>query len=505
MNHRSFLLWLAVAVFVGACGDDGVDTPPPVDEPEPESTTDPEPEPTPEPEVPSLTPASGSAAGYYEVTLTLPVDDIDPESVTGVTLGGVNAINLTAGDSELTMMVQGHGEGGPVEVVVELDDETTSLGEIFTYDAPLDPRFARVVGIGASLTQGVQRGTPTYHGSLMSPPALIARQMGGWVGLPLFHPEFLPQITTADIGPPPDCVPPSLVDFVTESSAEIFGKLADPESGKFGYQYARVDADIEVRNLAVGGNKLRDIVHGPDEDDLGGNFMSHMVYDPHGEFLGPISMTQLDMAEALKPTLIVTTDLYGNDIINAIVGEDIVDPSDMTELAELEADLEELVGRMAATGAEVFLATLPEPSLLPATNFARKRMKELGVENGEELIAEVEQRAVDANAAMTVLAAQYENVHIVDTYTQTQDLVANGVQVGEHLLTSKVFGGLLGLDGVHFTDTGYAAMSQVFIDAINEALGTDIPPIDLEAIYAADVESRAAYEAAGFDVDACAP
>jgi hypothetical protein len=59
---------------------------------------------------------------------------------------------------------------------------------------------------------------------------------------------------------------------------------------------------------------------------------------------------------------------------------------------------------------------------------------------------------------------------------------------------------LLGFDGVHFTDTGYALFANLFIDAINQSLGTKVPQIDMAAIVAADAGLPAAILAAGLDV-----
>ena len=70
--------------------------------------------------------------------------------------------------------------------------------------------------------------------------------------------------------------------------------------------------------------------------------------------------------------------------------------------------------------------------------------------------------------------------------------------------TVQKFGGLLGTDGVHFSDAGYAMVANLFIDAINAELGLDIPPIDLEPIVRADRASPAALVDAGLPIDQCA-
>ena len=45
-------------------------------------------------------------------------------------------------------------------------------------------------------------------------------------------------------------------------------------------------------------------------------------------------------------------------------------------------------------------------------------------------------------------------------------------------------GGILSFDGIHPSNTGYALIAYAFINAINEAYGTSIPQVDLQAAYA---------------------
>lgn len=56
---------------------------------------------------------------------------------------------------------------------------------------------------------------------------------------------------------------------------------------------------------------------------------------------------------------------------------------------------------------------------------------------------------------------------------------------------------------MHFTDTGYAMFANLFLETINEALGTEVPLIDLDPIAASDAGSPSAIAAAGLDVSQC--
>jgi lysophospholipase L1-like esterase len=53
-----------------------------------------------------------------------------------------------------------------------------------------------------------------------------------------------------------------------------------------------------------------------------------------------------------------------------------------------------------------------------------------------------------------------------------------------HLVGSTaVTGGVLSFDGIHPSNTGYALIAYIFIKTINAAYGTDIPEVDLTAVY----------------------
>ncbi len=92
------------------------------------------------------------------------------------------------------------------------------------------------------------------------------------------------------------------------------------------------------------------------------------------------------------------------------------------------------------------------------------------------------------NAALAEAIAPYPNLHLVDFSSAVKQL-ANGVEVDGDELTTNYFGGLISLDGLHFTDTGYALFANLMISRINETLRSTIPYVDLFAVHAADALS----------------
>jgi lysophospholipase L1-like esterase len=457
-----------------------------------------------------LAPEGGPVSGYYRLELAEP--GVDPALVTMVAVGSNRALALEVLDAHrLAVMVQGDPVAGTASIVYH--GETTVVGgRPFTYTPPRDPRFERLVAFGASLTMGVQNGVPTHLGGLMSPPAQLARQLHGYCPLPLLIEQFLPEMTAADIGPAPACAPPDVAAFATQSAGEVFAVL------KHGYQAARVDPDLVPHNVAVGNARIRTMLYGPEENDFAGNFLANLVYDPYrsGAFA-----SQIELLEWLEPTLVISTDLYGNDVAAAMLAGDVIDPSLNTPTEAFEADLNALVPRLAATGAEVFLANMPRPSILPLTQEKKARMIEVAVaealEQGTDpeaaaavaeaeadaAIAEVDAQAATFNDLLSAAASEHDNVHVIDLAAAVEAVAVTGIDAGGQKLDARKFGGLLSLDGVHFTDTGYALLANLFIDAINAELATSVPAIDLDVVIATDRGSPAALAAGGFDVDAC--
>ena len=462
-------------------------------------------------EIASVNPGEGPGSGYFEVRVDSPTTPAD--RVTAVRFGQQLALEpRPLGPNAVSVLVQGAPSAGPAPVAIETEMGTVVLDVAFTYSGPRSDHFARVVAIGASLSQGVQNGVPTFHGGLMSPPAQLARQLGGYFPLPLLIPGFLREISVDDIGPAPACLPPDIVAHVTESAFEVLEVLSQ------GYDAARSDPDITVANLAVGGSKLKTVLEGPAEEDFAGNFLGRLVLEPYT--IGPIERAQLEHLEDRQPTLIVSTDLYGNDAAASLLQGDVIDPSLITPFEDFDADLTALVERLVATGAQVFLANMPRPSLLPLTSTKRQRMIDAAVAEAidagddpvaaaaaeaeaEAAIAETDMRTVEMNARLSELADVYLNVHVVDLAATVDEIAEAGLAAGGQALSTKKFGGLLSLDGVHFTDTGYAMVANELIDAINTELGTSVPLVDLDRVVENDAGSPKAIARAGLDVSQC--
>jgi len=277
--------------------------------------------------------------------------------------------------------------------------------------------------------------------------------------------------------------------------------FTDPESGDFSFEAMRVDPEVEVMNISVGNSKVVHLLDGLPPNDLAANFLGHLVYDPFGEILAPLPETPIERVEHLAPTLVLSTDLYGNDVLRPLLN----DPKPMTaeELETIAEALKVVLDRLAATGAQVFLTSLPDPSLLPAAKRHLKDVEDEALSDVEAFLSSLQNAALHLNAIAAERAAAHGNLHIVDMVAPVAAIAADGLMVGGQRLGSERFGGIVGLDGVHFTDTGYGFLANLFIAEINHRLGTKVPQIDLVPILAQDPESPDALRAAGVAVDAC--
>ncbi|MCP4808001.1 MAG: SGNH/GDSL hydrolase family protein [Proteobacteria bacterium] len=438
-----------------------------------------------------LTTVDAPGFGHVPIELTtdVPVDRI--------TVGGALAYDLQQDGTQVTAVFQG-ALAGEHDVLVYSEDLEIFAGPL-TVAPTADPLFDRVVGIGASLTQGVQDGVPTFHANLMSPGAQMTRQVGAHYGIPLLVDPLFPTITPDDIGPAPECTSPAVVKHVTDAAIDVLNVLND-EDNNFRYDLGRIDPDLVVHNAAVGGFQVSDLTE-PVTDDFTKGFVAHMVLDPYGGLNDSIPITPVELVLEQDPTLVLCFDTYGNDLIGAVVLNGHVDLNMITDEDTWEADILRLLDQLSESDAEVFLANSPRPGLLPAAKDQVARADDPVSEQAK--VDEADAITVRYNARLDELAADYPQIHVVDAWQYAEDLGEFGLESDGQQLSTQRYGGLLSLDGVHFTDTGYAAFGNLFFDAIEDELGVSVERLDLDAITAADARSPRALTEAGLDLDAC--
>jgi lysophospholipase L1-like esterase len=439
----------------------------------------------------SLLTPSGSAFGHWRAEVAV------EQPVQSVWVGDRLGYDLEQVDGVLSFTVQG-GSGEEDVILFGADGEQWPVDVALVYDPPVDGLFDRVVGIGASLTMGVQDGVPTTDAQLMSPGAQITRAAGADYGIPLLVDPLFPKIGPEHLGPTPECALPSVGKHVTDAVIDVLGRLNDAE-GDFHYSLGRVDPDMSPHNAAVGGYQISDLTTGTDEFTKG--FIGHLVLDPYGGMNDDIAFSQVELVLEHDPTLVLSFDTFGNDIIGAVVLGNEIEVGNITDEAAFLDAVDRLLEALGASDAQVFLSNSPRPGLLPAGRLLVLEADD--PEAAQLLVDEADAITVRYNELLADAAEGYDNIHVVDAWSYAEELNTLGLDVGGQHLDVLRFGGLLSLDGVHFTDAGYASMAQLFMDAIESELGVALTPLDLEAIVAADDRSPAALEAAGVDLEAC--
>lgn len=451
-----------------------------------------------------LEPAHGPMSGYYAVELNL--DGLmPPDEVTWARVGDVDAYGLKALDEGwLELWVQGHPRPGAVQVQLGDAQSTHTVAQTFTYDPPEVPGLLHMHAVGASLTQGTQRGLPTSVSIRMGPAAQLARQLGLYFPLPMLIADAFQEMTPELIGEPPYCQPPALDAYQTEQALELIPNAVDPETDAFAFKMVRVTPDLEPHNLAVGGSRVGELLDGPSEGDIPLEFLSHLVYEPDGTIGDPVAESQMERLERGERQLIVSFDLLGNDLIDGMIDNADFSAAAMTPLDTYLEDIDRALERMAKTQAHVFLANLPNPANLPFFIAKRHRLAQEGLtENAEEVFAAIDAWREAGNARLEERAAQYDNVHVVDIAGLVELWLSEGVEVGTSRLFVEQYGGLVGLDGLHFTDTAYGLIANAMLERINAVLGVQVEEIDVAALWAADRERPERLLEAGLDITSC--
>jgi lysophospholipase L1-like esterase len=344
--------------------------------------------------------------------------------------------------------------------------------------------------------------------AMFAPSAQLAKQAGVYFPLPLTKRGYIPYIEPEDFdegGGDDPCRPSDLTDKEIRNLDNALSGFRSLE-GRLAPNAIRIDPEIAVQNAAVGGEVLGGVVRGAEAVGMPVlTLLEHLIYDPvdsWGAMLAaPEIGSQLDYVLTLKPTLVMTVDIGGNDVLPALSRFDAARiPSD-----EYWRDhYRELFSRLGAE-TYVFIADLPDITLLPDERIKRAEK----IASGETTAAvdakleAIRARLDEVNEILAEEAASYPNVTIVPFTKLVDDMFETGLEAGGQQLSFDNFGGFISLDGLHLSKTGYGVLANLFIDSMNEKLGTEIPAIDIDALVESDPYSPANLAPYGLSVTAC--
>ena len=427
-----------------------------------------------------VTPNHASLFGQTEVTISGDLPSLG--TVNYFSVAGLQVVNARWSGSSVTVTVQGAPRPGRYDIVIQGTRGRTIQHNVFTYDPPPAGVPLTWMAFGASFTQGTESSGIDPHSQVYGVSGQIGRTAGVFLGLPLFSPQVAPPLQPADFYP--DCRQKPGTGAGANTLTTV---LTSPDTGLFDLRYGRLDWTLKNRNVAVGGATIFDIldgVHGAK------SLLAHLVNDPSidsSDSVAPETTSMIDRVEALDPDVGFTTDLLGNDLDQAVTQPEDLDPGAITPVATIAPMLQTMMARLGKLRGQYFIANIPSLTFVPHVTELRRRLVAAGKDTSafDAKAAQIDALTDEYNQTLIAAMAPYPNLHIVDFKKYVAD-VKDGVRVGGEWLTPQHFGGLLSLDDLHLSDTGYALYAQTFIDRFNEVLHTNIGAVDVATAHAQD-------------------
>lgn len=379
--------------------------------------------------------------------------------------------------------------------------------------------LSRLVVVGDSLSAGFQNfsllDTQQVHGYA----SLIATQAGVPLTLPLVPFPGIPNVLQlVSLGPPPviapaaGTLPPIPRDFPTQ----------------------------QPTNLAVPGATVSDALNKRPGGTVqtGVDAMANVILGFPTPFIipGP-ARSEVEQAVMLNPTTTIVW-LGSNDVLLAELTGDF---SYLTPIPNFAASYEQVLDALAKTKTKLVVANIPDVTVIPFLTSAQDVAKQagqpfskvgpaLGLGPGDFIRLSAQPfvaailsgqmpgplpancpavllpglpvtqvpcvlRAADAaTLRFTVLAfnaiiaveAAFHGAAVVDIHSLIDQIADNGYMVGNKRLTLDFLGGIISLDTMHPTNTGYAIFANEFIKTMNRALHTSIPSVSVEQVAAQD-------------------
>ena len=242
--------------------------------------------------------------------------------------------------------------------------------------------------------------------------------------------------------------------------------------------------------------------------------------------------TQVEQALFQQPTFV--TFWVNNDALGAAISGVVIEDVTLTSLAAFEAKFRAITAAVAASGAQMALATIPDVTsipfvttvapvvvdpltnqpvliggnlvpligpdgpLVPGQDFvllsataelargdgipaalggSGRPLSNFAVLSGNE-VAAINTRVAEFNQVISAVATENGSA-LADVNAVFADVAAHGLDIGGiEYSTDFATGGLFSLDGVHATPMGYAVLANTWIEAVNATFGANIEPVD---------------------------
>ncbi|MEO8132324.1 MAG: SGNH/GDSL hydrolase family protein, partial [Bryobacteraceae bacterium] len=347
-----------------------------------------------------------------------------------------------------------------------------------------------------SLSAGFQNGGLLDIQQVNGYASLVANQAHVPLPLPLILAPGIPNVLTlVSPGPPP-----------------VIAPLPGTSGG-------RRNPMEQAMDLAVPGANVQDAL--TTRPPFTFNNITDFVLGQPGVYSG-ISRSQVEWAEALAPTTLFVW-LGNNDALGVVFTGDV---SALTPLAAFEQSYKSVIARLAATGATMVLANIPDVTVVPYLTSAEEVAAQtglplavigpiLGIGRGDYVTPDafplivarlgnpalgklpgnvvldkaevgiVRDRIEDYNLVIAKQARK-NNAALVDIHELLNRIQAKGYVIGNQTLTTDFLGGIFSLDGIHPTNTGYGIVGNAFIKELNREFQAGILDIPLGQILSGD-------------------
>jgi hypothetical protein len=380
-------------------------------------------------------------------------------------------------------------------------------------NAPPPPN--RFVVVGDSLSAGVQNFSLLDSQQSNGYAALIAKQAGWPLTLPLVPFPGVPNVLQLiSVGPPP----------IIEAAP---GMVTSPRDNPL----------IQPTNIAVPGLTVATaLTLRPDLNSTNPEQQWATVVLGFPSLLQGKAPTEVELANSLQPSTLI--EWLGNN--DALVPSLIGQLSALTPVDQFSAAYEQVLDSLPSKGVKLITATVPDvteiafftsardiaaqhclplstvidmlkigpndyvrPSAasfidgilsgtmqgpLPAT--CPTPIVALGVPTVPCVLTQADAQriraSVDAYNRIIQADTASHNGILVDIHALVDQIHTNGYVLPDITLTTRFFGGLFSLDGMHPSNTGYGVIANEFIKTMNSSLGTTIPQANIAQIFASD-------------------
>jgi lysophospholipase L1-like esterase len=372
------------------------------------------------------------------------------------------------------------------------------LGALWQIKAAPAEGLGTLVVVGDSLSAGFQNFSLYDTAQKQGFAALIAKQAGMDLQLPLISKPGIPGMLTID-------------------SKGVITRASGTGS--------RENPTVQTFNLSVPGFTLDNalsytvnISQLPPANPIDGMALSILATpgsasQPPCAAIGAtattLTLSEVACAVNLHPDTIIVS-VGNNDALQSLTfGVPPTDPGSFT------TDFAILLGALSSTGGKIVVANIPDvtalPFLVPAPAFqALCGSLPAGVTSADYLVTNIvsptaatfnictnyvvrnaqliadTQNAIRAyNAGINQLAQMFGAV-VVDVNGLFAEVAAHGYKVRGDTLTTAFLGGLFSLDAIHPTATGYAILANKYIDTMNEQLNTHIKEVNVGQVEKTD-------------------